>query len=620
MEKLLQKKDDEIKELSEKVRAATRVVDEHQDMFAEVLMLRAREEEHAAVRARLDRATQRLEELAELRTALQASKKEAKDASRERDVLLQELGQMKGISQQLDAWKAKVRELELRCKDAESKHHSAEVRANECGAAEAALRSERAMFEDQWREAHLQLTFLKERGSCFEEGVIEPFTDELRDKMLRLEARNADLEEQLSTESAQRVAQLVVEVESLRGLKEHFESQHGEACAALRRAEESLTKVKVELADACLTKAELESAVRVLEEAVGRLEDERDDALDILEGQKEQLQAMTESNDKYRRNLEQSSEELGASRALARRFQERCSELDRKEQRHQRTVKELQRRSDGVHLSGALQVRAQADMKERDEVWAQRQGVLEEGFRDLRSGFLEQVKYNEGLKEQAEAAEARCGRLEESLRRIAPDELEVLSSCRDRRHQALPVPGAEYDLVRARRDNRRLQAQLAEQRLKAAQESQQVAQLSAQLRRLQRSLDLGASTPSRGAVLASDDASGSTGTRIAFASEQTEACAPESPGNSPARPPLRVLQPQVPRAFEAACRGADGPAAPAAAEKQRGPSSSILKKPKLLEISAVPEAPLRKENLGAARFATLPSKPVHRAPRAGLLA
>jgi len=664
LEKQLQQKDDEIKELTQKVLVGAKEAEEMQEVAAELQMLRTREEENATLRARLERSNQRLEEVGELKVALAASKEKTTTVTHERDSLVQELGQMMGIGQQLDAWKVKVHDLELRLREAEAVRRTAEGAAQASEAEHMRLEGEKVILVDQLQESQLQVALLRDRGPCpGEEGdIIEPFTAELRERMQSLEARNALLEQQLTLEGSERVAQLVVEVESLRGLKEHYEQQHEEAVRTLtatqgelEEARQEVGSLREEVASIGRARDELGSELTETKAELVRVEDERDSASmeveaqgvwleelkkQLLELQEEQGEAarlrgerdaLRDRVEEVREALHRKEQELADFKAHTQEGESRRVELERQEKMRKRQVEELQRQLDSARCEGALQARTRADLREKEEVWAQRQGALESGLSDLRSGLDEQLKHSAALKEQVEATELQCQQLEDILRRAAPAELQLfLDNTSTRRKPPPAAPGPELELAQARAENRRLQAALGEQRLRTAEEAQQLARTSAQLRHLQRAADEGRLCSAVPAAAAA----ATLASEAADAGEVRTSAAGNDGGRAAAvggRVALRELPTQQnQRIFENSgfdpekrfpSTGADDkakvdPSAPAA--KARMPRNSILKKPKCLDAIAAGtnDVEQRKENLAGDAAA---ARPALRASRAGLL-
>jgi len=675
LEKLLEQKNDEIKHLTEKVCADMQAADEHQEVLAEVQALRAQEEEHALVRARLERATARLEEVGHLRSDLQAARQLFTEVSSERDEMRLELSHLRQLAQQLDAWKSKAHSLELRSQEAEAKQRSSEVRATAAENEKSRILSEKSILDDQLREANLQITFLKERGPSLEgEEIIEPLTAETREHIQWLEARNSTLEKQLTSEGAEKVAQLTVEVESLKDVKQHLERQMEELRTELSTREALCEEQKRQLQTFQEESARQAKRMLLLEEDVSKLEDERDDARDLLDGQKDLLQALKDGNTRLKRLQEQATKDMASLRSQVRDLEQKKLQADDMSRR----FLELQKKVEGAQteLSGAAQARLRAELRQRDDLWSQRQGALEEGLEELRKGLEQQVSHNKALKTQLEASERRVGHFREALRSA---DVGLLEATERRALASLqpPVlqPGLELELARAKNEVRRLQSELASTRLRGAEESQQLAHASAQLRRLQRcNDDTRISAPTASSAVPSGVEAGAlrstSGPRVAFVEdppsdgeeqhEEAVGAGEKRPG-SPARgnlathddddddkkrsgsqsgspPPHRAwsgtasLLTRVAlqeRPVQQACSSENVASDAGATSKRRPqqPRSSILKRPKDLDLLA-PQQPSqdqeepRKENMGSARFATLPyaSSKANRPGRIGLLA
>jgi len=514
LEKQLQKKDDEIRELSQQVRAGQQAREELQEVTAELEILRAKEQEHATLRARLERCNQRLEEVGELRAALQGAREKVSTVTGERDTLLQELGQLKGVGQQLDAWKSKVHDLELLCKDREGVQRSAESRAREAEEGQERLQAEKAILEDQLLEAKKRCAELSECGPRDADGdIVEPFTAELRERMQRLETANFRLESEVTEKGAERVAALIVEVESLTDLRRHFEARCQETSEALSACEATLAdtqeqlraaeaegrdlneklaerthdfdRVTAELATSEEEKQSLRDDIAekeaLLEEAdrrIAQLEEEHVEAerlqaeLDVVHGHGEAL----------REELRLKGEEIQATRERAEQLERRVVAAERQDMKQARLVEELQR--DVNDLREAAKKRD--DLEESDRIWMQQQRALESGLRDLRAGLEDEARHSTAMRQEAEVAERGRGQLEDLLRRVAPVEYQRFLESAASGHAAPSAPGVTFELAQAKTEIRRLQDALHEQRLRVAEESQELAKTSAQLWRLRR--------------------------------------------------------------------------------------------------------------------------------------
>lgn len=605
LEKQLQERDDRVKELELQVRNSHLAVEENRQLREELLLAQSREAEHAAVKARLERCAQRLEEAGDLKLEVQAQVEKCTAACREKDALAQELAQLKSAGQQLDAWKAKVRDLELRQRETEAKVHAAEAQAKAMEAEQQRLVGEKTIAEEKLQDCQLEVAALRESGPRGSAGgeVYEPFTAELQERMRSLESRNAVLEQQLTAEGSQRVAELIVEGESLRGMQEHLEQEAREnserikvteqeleeARGSLSRLEaehaeqgERLESVRAELEEERARVDEAEEQIRsasecnamvseelrqrlvemhglceqlgeaqealattqeelamqsdaatrrswMLEEMTGDLKDFGAQLLDVREVASElqaELDASKEALQESRDEGRSFQRELEASRSQASQLEQRCAQLQDARTESLRLQKELQQLSEQerqarADLEGRLRTcqhdkadlarqlqhyrceqhlheRNRADLAEREESSMQRQSDLLVRIDDLRHGLEEEAGHSKSLREQVEASEFFCRQLKAALRRHSPEELRQLEE--EQEESAAAAAGAgggvhsitpESELAQVRVENRRLHAQLSEQRLRGAEEVKRSAQACARLRHLEKCAEQG---------------------------------------------------------------------------------------------------------------------------------
>merc|ERR1719221_2329100 len=120
--------------------------------------------------------------------------------------------QLKQAGQMLETLKGRVMDLELLNQDCKT------------------------LLEEQLLQTQMDLNALKQGAPVSLEsgGVVEPFTQKLRDKMRALESQNACLQEQLTLEGSRKVAELTVDAECARSLRDHYEQQFQDASAQLR--------------------------------------------------------------------------------------------------------------------------------------------------------------------------------------------------------------------------------------------------------------------------------------------------------------------------------------------------------------------------------------------------
>jgi len=373
--------------------------------------------------------------------------------------------------------------------------------------------------------------------------------------------------------------------------------------------------------DSALVEVEAQGVLlEELKQQVDELQEEQGEAARL----RGECHALRERVEEVRKSLERKQQELTDFKAHTQEGETRRAELELQEKKLKRQIGELQQQLDSVRCEGALQARARAGLKEKEELWAQRQGALESGLSDLRAGLEEQLSHNAVLGTQVEATELQRQQLEDILQRVAPAELQLFNNNTSARRKPPPAaPGPELELAQARAENRRLQAALGEQRLRTAEEAQQLARTSAQLRHLQKAADEGRLLSTAPASEASGGGDVEVGS---LSAGDSSTCKVVSGG----RVVLRELPTQQNRLVpedvsesqkRATLESSDGKVkadAMAPAAKARVPRSSILKKPKCLDPSSAGTNNVdnRKENLaGDAAVA----RPAFRASRAGLL-
>merc|ERR1712012_1147220 len=103
---------------------------------------------------------------------------------------------------------------------------------------------EKAIIEDKLDAAMGQLAVPEESGWNGRDAN-EPFTPELREQMVRLQSRESLLQEKLNSEVSEQVAQLVVEVNNLGSMKEHFEQRFHETSRNLNITQEHLASTNL---------------------------------------------------------------------------------------------------------------------------------------------------------------------------------------------------------------------------------------------------------------------------------------------------------------------------------------------------------------------------------------
>jgi len=318
----------------------------------------------------------------------------------------------------------------------------------------------------------------------------------LEEELQSASERSAMLSEELSQRLEEHrglYGQLEEAEEALASTQEELDSQRGATTSRAQLLEElsgTLAEFGQQLAEVTVEAASMQADLAASEQA---LQEERDQA-------------------------RARGRELEASRAQASQLEQRCAQLQEARVEALRLQKELQQLSEGerrarADAEGRLQVcehekadlarqlqhyrceqhlheRNRADLAEREELSVQRQSDLLVRIEDLRKGLDEEATHSRRLKEQAEASEFFCQQLKAALRRYSPEDLRSLEEEHEESAAAnsssMHAMTPESELAQVRVENRRLHAQLTEQRLRGAEEAKRSAQACAKLRHLEK--------------------------------------------------------------------------------------------------------------------------------------
>lgn len=341
---------------------------------------------------------------------------------------------------------------------------------------------------------------------------------------------------------------------------------------------------------------ELDVQREATEERGGLLQEFGRELLEVGEAAKEQQAELRQAEEALHVTREQARtchRELEASNLQVGQLELRCTQLQEARSESLRLQRELQQLSEqerqaridsesrlrAIELEKAdlarqlqhirceqlLRERSRSDLAEREEVSMQRQSDLLVRIDDLRQGLSEEAGHNKSLREQLEASEFFCKQLKAALRRFSAEEVRRLEEELEEAAAAGQAGGLhavtpESEMAQVRVENRRLHAQLAEQRLRGAEEAKRSAQACARLRHLERCAELGqqAERPAVGAPPAPAPAL------------EAPPPAQEMPSSYEAPAPLSAR-----RGAAAAPHGAG-----AAAGQAPVPRCSLLKKPK----------------------------------------
>jgi len=529
MEKQLMERDEKIKELEQQVRTYRRSVDEVQQLREQVQLGLVVEQENKALSARMERYNERLNEAGDLKNQLDALRKQSAAVTAERDTLVQEVDKLRSSAQQLEAWRTKVLNLEMECSQAKADAQAAGESLQTVEAEKQLAEDEARLLEDRLHQAELREAFLREGGglSSQDGGIVEPFTQELRDRMTALESQNALLEQQVSAGGSARCAELVVETQNLAGLKSHFEQQYLDAqqkleaaeemvnqkdqelnlltathrglCEILQSTEESLQQerqnaeaLQEEAASAADQCSELQHQLEELEEKCNEdfakvqqeLATEQEEQLkvtEVLAATKEQLDAQSAALRQEREERRRLERDLVDLKANTNNTQVHISTLTEGERLLREENRELQMKLSHCIYEQTQVLRRGAVLADREEVWEKKHGDLIAKLGVLEQGLRDQLDHSNELARQNALYES-------SLRHVAPEELERIEEAKESGTQSIIRPSLcpESEASRLRRENRRLQAALAEERLRSADGSRQVAQTAAKLRQLER--------------------------------------------------------------------------------------------------------------------------------------
>lgn len=231
LEKQLKEKDEVIKKMHEQVLSGRRAQDDLNRLSEEIDSARLREVEFETLKSKYDRNLQRLEEMGDLKVQLKAVQEKNLVMQRERDALSHEFEQLRATESQCSNWRTKTRDLEVECANNQVKVREADGRVHSMENQCQKLLGEKTSLERQLQELHSRVSALIGQGSLDEGasssgmGVVEEQMGELRETIQTLRARIAVLEQKLSAAAPERAAELAVEVEHLRDLKQHFQDE-----------------------------------------------------------------------------------------------------------------------------------------------------------------------------------------------------------------------------------------------------------------------------------------------------------------------------------------------------------------------------------------------------------
>ncbi|CAK0890077.1 unnamed protein product, partial [Prorocentrum cordatum] len=306
LENQLREKEAQVQLLKQQIERGRCMVENAEQLQDELVLARSREAEHKATQQRLEWCNLRLEQVGGMKQELLACIDAKEELSRENDTLRMQVTQLKQNGQMLETFKGRVMDLELLNKDCQTRLREAGARADCAESERQRLAGEKTLLEEQLLQTQMDLNALKEGAPSSAEsgGVVEPFTQKLRDKMRALESQNACLQEQLTLEGSQKVAELQVDAECARGLRDQFERQFLDASAQLREKEEQVQLLKQDIEHGrCM----VEHAKQLQDELVMARSSEAEHKatcklhLKQAEGMKQELQACIDAKEELSR-------------------------------------------------------------------------------------------------------------------------------------------------------------------------------------------------------------------------------------------------------------------------------------------------------------------------------
>lgn len=460
LEKQVKDQEEHIRELQHEVLMGQKARDEQLRLTQEVDLLKMRETELEALKVKHERVCKCLEDAGNVKTALQESQEKHALACREREALEQELGKLRSAGQQLDAWRQKVVDLQLKVGEAEGKTRSAELSRQAAEDDAQRVAGEKSILEERLQESSMQIAALAEREPEADAGeIVEPFTAELRERMRSLEGRNALLEEQLSEEGAGRVAELVVEAESLTGLKDHFERNYEEAARNLKTTKESLeerrTRVEVLEAQMVSLDGRLEAS-NIEGEVQGKRAEEAE--LAVAEAQAELMLIRPELEERRARSVALEAE-LESAQASVQNLLEREAQLSAE----LLEVKDLRTQSGDALETAEAELRVQqAKASELERAVEELGEANDENQLDLKSAH-ERLQEAERQRDELEVEAAEARRLRRSLEASSKLEQEFREGMAKWQSKAQSCEGRLVELEKQEATLRRRNAELQQQ-------------------------------------------------------------------------------------------------------------------------------------------------------------
>ncbi|CAK0834421.1 unnamed protein product [Prorocentrum cordatum] len=465
LERQLREKEEQVQLLRQEIDSGRGVVEEAKQLQDELVLARSREAEHKATQQRLEWCNRRLEEAGSVKQELTSCLDAKEELSQENSALKMQVTQLKQAGQRLETFKGRVRDLELMNKDCQTQLREAEARAGCAESERLRLAGDKALLEEQLLQTQMDLNALKEGvpGSLESGGVVEPFTQELRDRMQALESQNACLQEQLTQEGSQRVAELTVDAECARSLRDHYEQEFQGASAQLRDERQRAEALLVE-------GAELREQLRAAEWRAEEEERRADAAEEALAASGEQCAAREEEALLLRSQCAALEAELREARGALEALRGREGDLEEELRQagedlaHCRGVLERDAAALGAARARARELEAEADALRARALQAEE--AAEEAREDLemQSGQLEELRRQreqlegwqgqalelrverDALAARAEEAEAEAARQASELERCRRDFREGLEQAAELEARALAGDCERRDL------------------------------------------------------------------------------------------------------------------------------------------------------------------------------
>jgi DNA-binding Xre family transcriptional regulator len=264
--------------------------------------------------------------------------------------------------------------------------------------------------------------------------------------------------------------------------KSELVADHGKLVGLLDELDRTRAQL-VQVHEICMeTCSDLEARNLRIEELQHQCKQLECEQIELLRLRREQDQ-VSQREQEPEEALRRAEQKLSKSKL---NHEAQVAEFESRIQSYERKNEDLLRRWRQSRTEAQLQGRSRVGLMKREEKWEQTQSHFLARIDDLRDALSEEAQHTDNLSGQLERAEERSRSLEELLRRHAPGELLLLDG-----RGATRTVSRETIEAQLRAENRHLQAQISEQRLRGADETKRLAQTSAKLRQLERCVEEG---------------------------------------------------------------------------------------------------------------------------------